>query len=259
MDELEGHAIRECALSGGEGILFPQLMAEVGTRCGNAISAPLQTLLWRRVRLLTCLSFSRDEPDRDALLLAEPRLEPGSKGQPLRPIPPGEPMAHDQLPDRLDQVRELHRLRLTANASMRMKELEWIASDSAQSVRVLEVIARSRGKGILQSKIASETGLDAKSVFYYMKPLKTRDLLYLTSVTIPPPDPGSGVKHIKTNIVYLKRFAPAVGVNGKEGAIVHDRSHGFKDAPNPSPLYAPAFPCACKVAPLAKRWAALMV
>jgi hypothetical protein len=212
MDELEGHAIRECALSGGEGILFSQLMEEVGRRCGNAISAPLQTLLWRRVRLLTCLSFTRDELDREALLQAEPRLEAGSKGQPLRPIPPGERIAHDELPDRLDQVQDMKRLRLTANASTRMKELEWISSDSAQSVRVLEVIARSRSKGILQNKIASETGLDAKSVFYYMKPLKTRDLIFLTSVTIPPPDQVSGApKHIKTNIVYLKRFAPAAG------------------------------------------------
>lgn len=212
MDDLEGHAIRECALSGGDGILFSTLMEEVGRRCGNPISAPLQTLLWRRVRLLTCLSFTRDELDREALLQAEPRLEPGSKGQPLRPIPPGERIAHRELPDRLDQVQDLHRLRLTANANTRMKELEWISSDSVQSVRVLEVIAQSRGKGILQNKIASATGLDAKSVFYYMKPLKTRDLIYLTSVTIPPPDQSSGApKNIKTNIVYLKRFAPAAG------------------------------------------------
>ncbi|MGB1601102.1 MAG: hypothetical protein ACPIOQ_50655, partial [Promethearchaeia archaeon] len=76
----------------------------------------------------------------------------------------------------------------------------------------LEVIARSRDKGILQTKIASDTGLDAKSVFYYMKPLKARDIISLNVVTLPAPaQPASSAapKHIKTNMVYLKRFAPA--------------------------------------------------
>jgi hypothetical protein len=219
MDELEGLVIRECAVSGGEGILFGELMGEVGRRCGNAISAPLQTLLWRRVRLLTCVDFSRDALDRDVQLQAEPRLEPGTKGQPTRPIPCGEPIALDSLPERLDQVPELPRLRLTANAQARMKELSWLANDSVQSVRVLEVIARSREKGILQSEMATATGLDAKSVFYYMKPLKARELIDLTSVTIPATaaQVGSGPKHIKTNMVYLKRFAPAAGDELQEG------------------------------------------
>ena len=221
MDELESLAIRECALSGAEGVLFHELMDEMGRRCGNPISRPLQTLLWRRVRLLACLDFARDAPDREMQLKAEPRLEPGTKGQPLRPLPRGEPIAPGSLPERLDQVQELQRLRLTANAHSRSKQVGWIATDTAQSVRVLEVIARSREKGILQSQIATETGLDAKSVFYYMKPLKTRELIVHTSVTIPPP-PGqgsSGPKHIKTNIVYLKQFAPAAGdeAAGHEG------------------------------------------
>ena len=45
MEELEGLVIRECALSGAEGVLFVNLMDEVGRRCGNPISRPLQTLL----------------------------------------------------------------------------------------------------------------------------------------------------------------------------------------------------------------------
>jgi hypothetical protein len=220
MEELEGLVIRECALSGAEGVLFVHLMDEVGRRCGNPISRPLQTLLWRRVRLLTCLDFARDAPDREAQLQVEPRLEPGTKGQPLRPLPRGQPIG--SLPERLDQVQELQRLRLTANADTRSKHVGWIATDTAQTVRVLEVIARSREKGILQSQIATETGLDNKSVFYYMKPLKNRELIVHTSVTIPPP-PGQaagGPKFIKTNIVYLKQFAPAAGdeAAGHEGA-----------------------------------------
>ena len=66
------------------------------------------------------------------------------------------------LPERLDNVHELQRLRLTANTDTRSKELGWLTTDTPQSVRVLEVIARSREKGILQNKIAAETGLDAK-------------------------------------------------------------------------------------------------
>ena len=224
MDELEGLVIRECAVSGGEGILFYDLMQEVGRRCGNPISAPLQKLLWRRVRLLTCIEFSRDALDREVQLQAEPRLEPGSKGQPLRPLPRGEPIAQSVLPERIEQMQELQRLRLTAIAHTRMKELGWITTDTPQSVRVLEVIAKSREKGMLQSNIAKETGLDAKSVFYYMKPLKARDLIDLKSVTIQN-DSSSGknscvsVPCIKTNIVYLRRFAPAAGdeTTGHEG------------------------------------------
>ena len=214
MDELEGLALAESGLAGAEGVLFGELMEAVGQRCASAISPPLQTLLWRRLRLLACLDFSLDAADREQQLQAEPRLEPGSKGQKIRPIPCGEPLARGELPERLEQVQELHRLRLTANAQTRMKEVGWLASDSVQSVRVLEVIARSRDKGILQTKIASDTGLDAKSVFYYMKPLKARDIISLNVVTLPAPaQPASSAapKHIKTNMVYLKRFAPAAG------------------------------------------------
>ena len=73
MDELENLAIRECALSGAEGVLFHELMDEMGRRCGNPISRPLQTLLWRRVRLLACLDFARDAPDREMQLKDEKR------------------------------------------------------------------------------------------------------------------------------------------------------------------------------------------
>jgi len=223
MDELESVAIRECGMSGSHGILFRDLMEFVGQRCGNAISAPLQTLLWRRLRLLTCLEFSRDALDRVAQLLAEPRLEPGApKGQPLRPLPRGEPIELHNLPERLEQVQEPQRLRLTANANTRMKETGWIAADSTQTVRVLELIACSREKGILQTTLSNESGLDAKSVFYYLKPLKAREMIDVTSVTMPPPagqvPAALGPKHVKTNIIYLKRFAAA----GDEAAPAHE-------------------------------------
>ncbi len=52
--------VEECALEGPRGVLLHDLFSTVARSRGLCISAPLQALLWQRMRALPVLEFSFD-------------------------------------------------------------------------------------------------------------------------------------------------------------------------------------------------------
>eukprot|EP00292_Cryptomonas_paramecium_P020986 CAMPEP_0113707560 /NCGR_PEP_ID=MMETSP0038_2-20120614/28470_1 /TAXON_ID=2898 /ORGANISM="Cryptomonas paramecium" /LENGTH=181 /DNA_ID=CAMNT_0000633121 /DNA_START=189 /DNA_END=730 /DNA_ORIENTATION=+ /assembly_acc=CAM_ASM_000170 len=113
-----------------------------------------------------------------------------------------QPLAVD-LPELLEYPEGPSEYRLVAPESARMRALNIHKKDSVPelSMRILEVVARSKERGIMQSDIAIEVALDNKSVFHYMKPLRALQLVNILPVALKVGRSG------RSNLVRLSRFA----------------------------------------------------
>eukprot|EP00291_Cryptomonas_curvata_P008079 CAMPEP_0172185376 /NCGR_PEP_ID=MMETSP1050-20130122/20131_1 /TAXON_ID=233186 /ORGANISM="Cryptomonas curvata, Strain CCAP979/52" /LENGTH=182 /DNA_ID=CAMNT_0012859347 /DNA_START=49 /DNA_END=594 /DNA_ORIENTATION=+ len=182
MNDLVATMLEECSLEGPGGILLSDLYRLLEVKSGAQIDSRLQDALWKRLRQVKEIRFQQRTDDDQSLSTFD---DPPEKLAPNGPA----------------------QIWLVASKGMRMMTLN-IHKQSGlpePSVRILEAVARSRHHGILQSAVSKDLGLDAKTVFHYLKPLKALRLLHFVPISLQ----ASGLQRSgRTNLMRLPRFQP---------------------------------------------------
>lgn len=215
MDELIHTTLDQIALEGREGCTVPQLWDRLSSLLPVGglprLNDPVKEFLWgiildRSQDVLLCL------PGVD---LAEPSTT-GSRAKKKKEV---EGPSYLQVPRDSSDVRTHQEAAAKGIVLVASPALLWTALNlydasecrfqiSDSQLRALELVARSRHRGVVQSDLATQLNIPHRNFFYVTRQLEVRGLMVKNPIITPHHSNRSN--HSVTNILHLKRFAPGV-------------------------------------------------